>query len=136
MRHIPIKLGPLALLLAVISICMTTLGILTFTTSRADYVMAQKYAATVQCRYELEYQGQAFLQTVGDALEEGRTLAGLPDTETDDSGVTWKTIALEGNRLVIGLVPDAAEGYRGVNWRVTKEWNEDESMGSLWDGGE
>lgn len=136
MRHIPIKLGPLALLLAVISICMTTLGILTFTTSRADYVMAEKYAATVQCRYELEYQGQAFLEVVGEALAEGRELAGLPDTETDELGVTWRTITQDGTKLVIGVEPDGDGGYRVVNWRLIKEWDEDESMGTLWDGGD
>ena len=83
MRHIPIKLGPLALLLAVISICMTTLGILTFTTAGADLVMAEKYAATVRNRYELEYQGQSFLRTVGDMLAEGTNAGDISGTETD-----------------------------------------------------
>ncbi len=54
MKQVPIKLGPLALLLAVISICLTTLAILTFTTARADLRLAQKYAETVSTRYELE----------------------------------------------------------------------------------
>ena len=40
MKQVPIKLGPLALLLAVISICLTTLAILTFTTARADLRLA------------------------------------------------------------------------------------------------
>ena len=36
MKQIPIKLGPLTLLLTVISICLTVLAILSFTTARAD----------------------------------------------------------------------------------------------------
>ena len=40
----PIKLGPLALLLTVITICLTTLAILTLTTARADLRLAEKYA--------------------------------------------------------------------------------------------
>lgn len=134
MRHIPIRLGPLALLLAVISICMTTLGILTFTTSRADLVMAEKYAATVQERYELEYEGQRFLQSAGDALAEGREISGLSDTETDEKGITWKTIAREDSSLVIGIRPEEGEGYRIVNWRMIKDWSADETLGELWDG--
>ena len=134
MRHIPIKLGPLALLLAVISICMTTLGILAFTTARADLVMAEKYAATVQSRYELEQQGQLFLRAVGETLEEGAEISGLSDTETDAAGVVWKTITLQDFRLEIGIQPDAETGYKVVSWRLLKEWSADESMGELWDG--
>ena len=50
MQQIPIKLGPLALLLTVISICLTTLSILTFSTSSADMRLAQRYAETVRER--------------------------------------------------------------------------------------
>ena len=134
MRHIPIKLGPLALLLAVISICMTTLGILTFTTARADLVMAEKYAATVRHRYELEYQGQSFLRTVGDMLAEGTNAGDISGTETDENGVIWKTIAQDDSKLVIGILPDPETGYKVVSWRLLREWSADESMGDLWDG--
>ena len=48
MNKAPIRLGPMALLLTVISICLTILAILTFTTARADLRLAQKYAETVQ----------------------------------------------------------------------------------------
>ena len=58
MRHVPIKLGPLAVLLTVISICMTTLGVLAFTTARADWSLAEEYADTVRVRYELEAEPQ------------------------------------------------------------------------------
>ena len=57
----PIKLGPLALLLTVITICLTTLAILTLTTARADLRLAEKYADTVAARYELERMGQAII---------------------------------------------------------------------------
>ena len=134
MRHIPIKLGPLALLLAVISICMTTLGILTFTTARADLVMAEKYAATVRNRYELEYQGQSFLRTVGDMLAEGTNAGDISGTETDETGAIWKTIVQDDSKLVIGILPDPETGYKVVSWRLLREWSADESMGDLWDG--
>ena len=53
MNQVPVKLGPLALLLTVISICLTTLAILTFSTARADGRLAERYAETVTLRYEL-----------------------------------------------------------------------------------
>lgn len=134
MRHIPIRLGPLALLLAVISICMTTLGILAFTTARADLGLAQKYADTVQGRYALEYEGQDFLRLAGDAVAEGGELEALANTEKDEDGVIWKTVARDETSLVIGLVPDQDRGYNVVSWRIIKIWNADEGMGSLWDG--
>lgn len=134
MKHIPIRLGPLALLLAVISICMTTLGILTFTTARADLAMAEKYAATVRGRYELEYQGQKFLEFVGKTLAEGIALNELPDTETDVEGIVWKRIVQDETTLLIGLVPEQNRGYRVVSWRLIKAWSADESMGMLWNG--
>ena len=134
MRHIPIKLGPLALLLAGFSICMTTLGILTFTTARADLVMAEKYAATVRNRYELAYQGQSFLRTVGDMLAEGTNAGDISGTETDENGVIWKTIVQDDSKLVIGILPDPETGYKVVSWRLLREWSADESMGDLWDG--
>ena len=49
----PIRLLPLALLLTVISICLTVLAILTFSTAGADLRLAEKYAETVRTRYEL-----------------------------------------------------------------------------------
>ena len=79
MKQVPVKLGPLALLLTVISICLTTLAILTFTTSRADKALADKYAQTVRTRYELETEGQEYLQHVTDGSE----MAGERDFEKD-----------------------------------------------------
>ena len=59
MNQVPVKLGPLALLLTVISICLTTLAILTFSTARADWRLADRYAQTVTARYDLMNEGQA-----------------------------------------------------------------------------
>lgn len=116
MNQVPVKLGPLALLLAVISICLTTLSILTFTTARADMNLAEKYAGTVTTRYELEAEGQAFLADV--------------DGEPDGDGVIRATIEKEGSRLVIEVGPDGEI----VSWRQEKEWEQDTGIGNLWAG--
>ena len=93
-----------------------------------------KYAATVRNRYELEYQGQSFLRTVGDMLAEGTNAGDISGTETDENGVIWKTIVQDDSKLVIGILPDPETGYKVVSWRLLREWSADESMGDLWDG--
>lgn len=137
MRHIPIKLGPLALLLTVISICMTTLGILSFTTARADWSLAEKYSDTVRLRYELEAEGQAFLGEAGRALADGgggTALEELADTERDGDGVVRKVFTREEFTLTVGIVPEEDGGIRVVDWSIRKAWEPDEEIGSLWSG--
>ena len=132
MKHIPIRLGPLALLLTVISICMTTLSILAFSTGRADLSLATKYADTVRSRYELEAQGASFLKEAQEAADKGIELADLTDTTTDEEGVTWKRIEGEEVSLSIGLVPNEESGYEVVSWRVEKPWDAETSIDNLW----
>lgn len=134
MRHTRIRLGPLALLLAVISICMTTLGVLAITTANADLRVAGKYADMVRIRYELEAEGQAFLEEVYAALASGAALEALPDTAADEDGVIWKILWREDFRLTAGIRPDEEGGFRVVCWRIGKTWEPDTSMGDLWDG--
>ena len=66
MKHVPVKLGPLALLLAVVAICLTILAILSFTTGQADLRLAQRYADTVSERYALEAEGQQYVAIVNE----------------------------------------------------------------------
>ena len=127
MKQVPIKLGPLTLLLTVISICLTTLAILNFTTARADMRLAEKYAETVQTRYALEAQGQAFLQEI-----DGQDLS-LLDLERDEDGTLWKTLEQDGARLRIGLRAED-DAVTLVAWRHDKEWNQDETLDNLWTG--
>ena len=132
MKQVPIKLGPLTLLLTVISICLTTLAILSFTTARADMRLAEKYAETVSGRYALEKEGQAFLQELS---ETDPADYGLTDWERDSSGV-WHTVLTQGDRnLSIGFRPNGDQGTEIVEWQHTKSWTEDVSIGQLWDGG-
>ena len=130
MRHIPIKLGPLALLFTVISICMTTLGILSFATARADWNLAQKYADTVQTRYALEAEGQRFLQAAEEALKEEKALEELDSAERDDAGTVWRTFQEGEFRLRVGIVSEDGN-LRVVSWRIQKEWAPEEDL-NLW----
>mgnify|MGYP007101865241 CR=1 FL=1 len=128
MKDIPIKLGPLALLLTVISICMTTLAILTFTTARADRRLADTYAKTVQTSYSLEAEGQQFLAELA--------RAGGPENmdglERDEAGTYWKTIDRGERHLRIGFDWNGSITIRC--WRQEQDWNQTEEIGNLWPG--
>ena len=130
MKDLPIKLGPLALLLTVISICMTVLAILTFTTARADRNLSATYARTVQERYELEAEGQRFLQEL---KEIDPADLSLMDLERDAKGVYWTTLERDGAQLRIGFTA-GREGIQVVAWRHEKEWDQDTGIGNLWNG--
>ena len=71
--RMPVKLGPLALLLTVISICLTTMAILTFATARADRRLAEKYAATVDGTYETVLERDGSTLTI--RVEDGAVVA-------------------------------------------------------------
>lgn len=110
MEQTPIRLGPLALLLTVISICLTVLAILTFSTARADLALAERYAQTVQTRYDLESQGQSFLA------------AARPGQE--------QTFTEDGMRLTVAL--DSQGNV--CRWTLEKDWEQTETIDGLWSG--
>ena len=117
MKDVPVKLGPLALLLTVISICMTTLAILAFSTASADHSLAEKYAQTVRERYALEAKGQRFLGETGDELAQGYfTLEGGCRV-----GVCGRFAAFPGERTDIPQTGPAAPrtGGGGFRWLMT-----------------
>lgn len=127
MKQTPVKLGPLALLLAVICICLTALALLNFSTARADMRLAETFADTVRTRYLLETEGQELLASLGDSQS-------LSDWETDSSGIHWKVLEHDQFRLRIGLRDTGGE-KSVVCWTQEKEWEQDTHIANLWTGG-
>ena len=134
MRHIPVRVGPLALLLTVISICMTTLGVLAFTTAKADMNLAEKYAATVHTRYELEELGQSFLEEAVRMLKSGKDVSVRPGVEKGEEGLLKWTLERGGFGLTVGIAPKDAAGFEVACWTIQKAWEPEEGMGELWLG--
>jgi len=131
MKSAQIKLGPLALLLTVISICLTVLAILTWSTARADMRLAEKYARTVETRAALERQGQEFLMAADEAAAEG-TLEFLDGLEPGPGGLYRYTVELDGARLRIAL-REQGGAVTVEEWKQDREWNEDLTL-HLWPG--
>ena len=131
MKQVPIKLGPLTLLLTVISICLTTLAILNFTTARADLRLAERFADTVQARYALEAEGQEYLREM-DQLSPQAAEA-MQRREADEDGVIWHVLEQGDAHLRIGLRWDNGV-MQVVSWRQEKDWAQDELIDNLWSG--
>ena len=128
MKEYPIRLAPLALLLTVISICMTVLGILTYATARADINLAETYAETVRTRYELEARGQNWVGGLI-APADGQTAP-----SPDEDGVIRAEFRDDGGLILHAGAVIEDGGPRIVEWRFEHEWEEDTSIGKLWDG--
>lgn len=134
MGHGGVRLGPLALLLAVVSICVETLCILAISTASADLRIAERYADMVKTRYELETQGQVFLGEAREAVRSGGTLAMLPDTRTDGDGITWKEIWKNDYSLTAGIRTSEDGEISVVCWQMGRVWENQTDNGNLWNG--
>ena len=124
MKHVPIRLGPLALLLAVISICLTILAVLSFTTGQADLRLAQRYADTVTERYALEAEGQAFLADVCRGSSGQSALPEVKETLKGENGLN----------LHIELKQNARGSYGITVWKFLQDWEEHTDLDNIWTG--
>ena len=134
MKQIPIRLGPLALLLTVISICLTTLAILTFTTAGADMRLAERYAGTVKERYALEKEGQEFLAEIRETVSDPMDLYLIDDLDFTENGDAVKVLRQGDATLTITLRENDEGGIDVVSWKQEKLWEEDDDTLGVWLG--
>lgn len=147
-----IRLGPIAIFLTVIAAVLATLAMLTIATSRADAAMAERFAKVTSLRYELETDGNRFLQQLDSTLKSGGPVE-LPDgAEQLDNGNVHYNIEKEGYALDVevvvnpegaGLNPEddganadsaASAAYEVVGWKITKIWQGADPFEDLWPG--
>lgn len=134
MKHIPIRLGPIALLLTVITICLAVMAILTISTAGADLAQATKFAESTQIRCTLERAGQDFLREADDMLAGGGSLTDLPGTEASregPAGSVEKTMRNKGYQLTVRLEPEGKDDYRIGEWSLEKTWQQDQDL-NVW----
>ncbi len=120
MKHIPIRLGPLALLLTVITICLSVLAMLSYSNSAADMRLSERYADAVKTRYLLEKDGQEYL-------------AEMQEAPAADGVETQKIFKRNGYTLTIELTGEDGN-YEVSRWQINKDWEETNDMGNLWQG--
>ena len=134
MEYTGIRMGPLTLILSVISICATTLCILSVATANADMRIAGRYADMVKTRYALEAEGQAFLCEAGEAVLSGTNPSLLPNTMIGEDGVILKEIWKDDYRLTAGIRLEEDGTLSVVCWKIGKIWEAETGIGNLWNG--
>ncbi|MBR3265204.1 MAG: hypothetical protein IKI61_04485 [Erysipelotrichaceae bacterium] len=118
MKNTPMRLGLLALLLTIISICMAVLAMLSVSSASADLRLSNRFAKSVRTRYELEEEGMLFLKQMNDA----------PKDE-----IINKDIEKDGFILSVELELKDDE-YIIRNWKIKKTWEESTKIDNLWKG--
>ena len=128
------RLGPFAIFLVVVTMVITTLAVLTVAASNADVTMAKRFADITQIRYGLEAQGEEFLSYAMEQ-EGGRSLAdGMNGVTRTGSGYEY-TAEKGGYKLEVAVTgPDNTGGYEVTKWKLTKIWQGDDPMKSIWPG--
>ena len=128
------RLGPVAIFLVIVVMVITTLAVLTVATSNADVTMAKRYADITKIRYGLEAQGEEFLSYTEMAGRDSSPADYMDGVTETDNG--YEYIAENGGyRLEVDATrPDASGRVRVTKWKLTKIWNADDPMNSLWPG--
>ncbi len=70
MKEKGLRLGPLMLLLCLVAIALSTLAVLSFSSARADRILAERYAENVRERYGLDMKGQKWRHDHPEGSEE------------------------------------------------------------------
>ena len=129
-----LRLGPIAVFLTVVAIILTTLATLTIATSRADAVLAERFATMTAIRYSLEKEGNEFLYEVTQKLENGTSLNSISDLNRTDNGMYEYKAEKDGYELKIRLAPEGSDSFSIEEWKITKIWNEEELSQDIWLG--
>lgn len=129
-----IRLGPMAVFLAIVSVVMATLAVLATATSKADHVMAERFASVTAERYTVAAEGEQLMAEYDAQAKAGKIDAKALGLEKEDGGYRTQ-IGDKGYALVIALSePDANGHYTIKEWKITRQWDADDPMGNVWEG--
>lgn len=115
------RLGWMALLMTVVTVCLATLSVLCLSTARVDLIRARRQAAQADDVYALERAGQDWLAALDGALAGARDAASLDGAlppGTVREGARVSTVQTQGSRtLSIAVELGRNGGFRVVEWR-------------------
>ena len=125
-----IRLGPFAVFIAVITIILSMLAILSLSTAHADETLAKRYAEVTQIKYELERRGSVFLYELeGEALPE--SLSGRENVQQKEDG-TWAYTDSAGS-YSLEIVFEIKDGAcHVIKQNIRRTWEEEETFLNVW----
>ena len=121
MRRIPVRFGPLALLLTVITICVAVFCILEVSTAGADKRLAERYAENASAEYELEAEGQKWLAETDEKIASGEI----------GSGKFSETLKAGNKQLAITIQVNGGT-YQILSWEVGPYGWQPDTQENLW----
>lgn len=121
------RVGSIAVLFAVVILCVAVFAALTVVTSAQDLRISQRYAQHIQDFFDCESLGYEWLAQVDKAAQEGKPLPEGSWQEQDVIGVSLETSAM---RLNIRLKM-TENGHEIQQWSCSTKWQPQNSW-ELW----
>ncbi len=130
-----IRLGPIAVFLAIVAIVLSVMAVLSTATTHADRVMAERFAEMTQQRYALEAEGTKLLAEYDRQAAAGAVEAESLGLSPAEGGGYRTQIEKGGYILTMALSePDGQGSYTVDEWKITKQWNADDPFQNIWKG--
>ncbi len=142
-----INIGTASLVLIFIVLCLSTFGLLSLSSAKGDWNLADKNAGAVRTYYEADAKGEQFVSMVDRALREAAE-EGLTGEDREQvlktelggyyqpDGSVQTDIGMDfGQALHIELELEKEKGYRIRSWNVynTEDYEIDDSI-PVWTG--
>lgn len=144
------SVGASSILMIFMVLCLTTFGILSFSTARADLNLTKKNAAAVLSYYDADAKAQELLQQISGAARGAKTTAEAKALLAELAKTADLALSQDDEALTVGyLIPVGsaqaleveAELTPGAPLRVTKhklvttaQWNGDDRHLDVWQG--
>lgn len=144
------NIGSTSLILIFIVLCLATFGLLSLSSAKGDWNLAQKGAASARIYYQADSDGESFLKMADEKIKEAFSEPGeeglenalektLGDYYREDSGTVETDIPMEYGQVLHIALQVTKEGknlYEISEWKVFNqdEYEIDDSM-PVWTGG-
>ena len=126
-----VKLGPLVIFIVIVAIIMTVLALLTFATAKADSATADRYAEVTKIKYALDKAGSEYMMDLDETLKSGGSIMLMDGADQQGRDLYRHTESIGDYELTIDFSV-SGDSYDIKRWKITRVWQEDDSMGNLW----
>ena len=125
------RIGSIAVLFAVVVLCVAIFGVLTVSSAVSDRRAAERYGEHVEVLYACENAGQDWLSEA-DAYLKGalmhKVFEKIGPENTEETETTLKTEIKRGNMQLEICLNKINGSYEIAKWRCTARWQPDDSL--------
>lgn len=119
----PFSMGGISILMVFVMLCLTTFGVLTLATARAEMRLTQKNAQSVASYYAAASKTQEILAQIDGILKNGASQGKTgEDMAKEISRIDGVSVKNEGAAKIVDIT--AADGVTGMHMRLTIDENQ------------